>query len=85
MTGHELAVEESKTQLRERAGQLFDVLMEMTHRHVLIVSHKGYLREMERGLLGLTDSPLFDNAEVRVYRVVFTRGDRDLESVERLA
>ncbi|CAB9509427.1 PGAM [Seminavis robusta] len=85
LTGHALQVEESRTQLRERASKLFDVLMEMSHRHVLIISHKGYLREMERGLLGLTDSPLFDNAEVRVYHVVFTRGDRSLESVERLA
>jgi hypothetical protein len=40
---------------------------------------------MERGLLGITDSPLFDNAEVRVYRVSFTKGTRSLESVERLA
>ena len=85
LTGHALAVEESRTQLRQRAHKLFDVLMEMNHRHILIISHKGYLREMERGLLGLTDSPLFENAEVRVYRVVFTHGERRLNSVERLA
>ena len=85
LTGHALAVEESRTQLRQRAHNLFDVLMEMNHRHILIISHKGYLREMERGLLGLTDSPLFENAEVRVYRVVFTHGERRLNSVERLA
>lgn len=86
LTGHDLAVEESRTQLRERARKLFDVLMELNHRHVLIVSHKGYLREMEQGLLGLApeDAPEFQNAEVRVYCVVFTRGARTLESVERL-
>jgi broad specificity phosphatase PhoE len=86
LTGHDLAVEESRTQLRERARKLFDVLMELNHRHVLIVSHKGYLREMEQGLLGLApeDAPEFQNAEVRVYRVVFTRGARTLESAERL-
>jgi broad specificity phosphatase PhoE len=86
LTGHDLAVEESRTQLRERARKLFDVLMELKHRHVLIVSHKGYLREMEQGLLGLApeDAPEFQNAEVRVYHVVFTRGERTLESVERL-
>jgi broad specificity phosphatase PhoE len=32
---------ESKEMLRERASQLFDILMEMEHRHVLVVSHKG--------------------------------------------
>ena len=86
LTGHDLAVEESRTQLRERARKLFDVLMELSHRHVLIVSHKGYLREMEQGLLGLSpeEAPEFKNAEVRVYRVVFSRGARTLESVERL-
>lgn len=81
----ESQVRESKEMLRERASKLFDLLLEMEHCHVLIVSHKGYLRELERGLLGLTDSPLFGNAELRVYRVVFTRGQRELESIERLA
>jgi broad specificity phosphatase PhoE len=32
---------ESKEMLRERASQLFDMLLEMEHRHVLVVSHKG--------------------------------------------
>lgn len=32
---------ESKEMLRERASQLFDLLMKMEHRHVLVVSHKG--------------------------------------------
>ena len=85
LTDQELALEESRSMLRERASKLFDSLLEMEHRHILIVSHKGYLREMERGLLGLGDSPMFDNAELRVYRVTFTRGERALESVERLA
>jgi broad specificity phosphatase PhoE len=81
----ETMVRESKEMLRERASRLFDLLLEMEHLHVLIVSHKGYLRELERGLLGLTDSPLFQNAELRVYQVVFTRGGRKLESIQRLA
>lgn len=82
----ELRIRESKEMLRERASKLFDVLVEnMEHRHVLIVSHKGYLRELERGLLGLgDDSPHFDNAEMRVYRIVFTHGERSLESIERV-
>ena len=75
---------ESKEMLRERASKLFDLLMEMKHRHILIVSHKGYLREVERGLFDIPESPLFKNAELRVYRVVFTKGDRSLESLERL-
>jgi broad specificity phosphatase PhoE len=82
--GAEAAIRESKEMLRQRAGQMFDLLMEMKHRHVLVVSHKGFLRELERGLLELPDSPLFGNCEVRVYRVIFTMGDRQLHHLERL-
>jgi broad specificity phosphatase PhoE len=81
---HEAKVRESKEMLRERAGQMFDLLMEMEHRHILVVSHKGFLRELERGLLAIPDSPLFGNCELRVYRVIFTMGDRSLYHLERL-
>lgn len=83
-TDEEAKVRESKEMLRERASNLFDLVMEMDHRHIMIVGHKGYLRELERGLLGLEDSPLFDNAELRVYRVSFTRGERSLDSIYRM-
>ena len=76
---------ESKEMLRERAGEMFHLLMECNHRHVLVVSHKGFLRELERGLLEIPDSPLFGNCEMRVYRVVFTMGDRRLVQSERIA
>ena len=76
---------ESKEMLRTRANKLFHLLMECKHRHVLIVSHKGFLRELERGLLEMPESPLFDNCEMRVYRVVFTKGDRKLYHQQRIA
>lgn len=81
----EALVRESKEMLRERAGEMFDLLMECDHRHVLVVSHKGFLRELERGLFGIPDSPLFDNCELRVYRLIFTMGDRQLFHLERMA
>lgn len=81
---HEAKVRESKEMLRERASQMFDLLMEMEHRHILVVSHKGFLRELERGLLKIPDSPLFGNCELRVYRIFFTRHDRSLHHLERL-
>jgi broad specificity phosphatase PhoE len=83
----ECQARESREMLRERAYNLFPLLLQMSRRHLLIISHKGYLRELERGLLGLSpeDSPLFGNGELRVYKVVFTRGDRKLESLKRLA
>ena len=35
-----------------------------------ITGHKGYLRELERGPLGHSDAELFQNCELRVYRLV---------------
>ena len=81
----EIVVRESKEMLRERASQFFDLLMECEHRHVLVVSHKGFLRELERGLFELEDSPLFENCELRIYQVIFSKGDRRLYNLERLA
>lgn len=81
----EALVRESKEMLRERASEMFDLLLECEHRHVLVVSHKGFLRELERGLFGIPESPLFDNGELRVYRVLFTMGDRELHHIERMA
>jgi broad specificity phosphatase PhoE len=80
---HEAMCRESKEMLRARASQMFDLLMEMEHRHVLVVSHKGFLRELERGLLEIPDSPQFDNCEMRIYRVIFTAGERSLVHLER--
>ena len=76
---------ESKEMLRERANEMFDLLMECEHRHVLVMSHKGFLRELERGLLEMPESPLFENCELRVYQVVFTTGNRELFHLERIA
>ena len=81
----EAMVRESKEMLRERANDMFDLLMECEHRHVLVVSHKGFLRELERGLLEMPESPLFQNCEMRVYQVHFTTGERELFHIERIA
>ena len=76
---------ETRAMLRERVSKLFHLIIDTkSDTNILIISHKGYLREFERGLLGIDDSPLFDNAELRIYNVTFTRGDRVLDSVERL-
>ena len=82
---NEAMVRESKEMLRERANDMFDLLMECEHRHVLVVSHKGFLRELERGLLEMPESPLFGNCELRVYRLIFTTGARELFHLERIA
>ena len=61
--------EEDKSMLRERTRQLFDLLAESEERSIAVITHKGYLRELERGQFGKPLSREFQNCEVRVYRI----------------
>jgi len=80
-------VEENETMLRKRTLQLFNILRQSNHRSVAVVSHKGYLRGLERGPFGqsVEDSPEFKNCEIRVYKASFGEASNDLpEKVERV-
>ncbi|KAL7483025.1 hypothetical protein ACHAW6_008671 [Cyclotella cf. meneghiniana] len=61
---------EDNEMLRERTKKLFDLLAETDSRSICLVGHKGYLRELERGPLGHSDAEIFQNCEVRVYRLL---------------
>ncbi|KAL3804516.1 hypothetical protein HJC23_002555 [Cyclotella cryptica] len=61
---------EDNEMLRERTKKLFDLLAATESRSICLVGHKGYLRELERGPLGHSDAELFQNCEVRVYRLL---------------
>ena len=61
------------------------MLLEHEDTSVAVVSHKAYLRELERGQFGITDSPLFGNCEVRVYEVQISIRSKKLTHVKRLA
>jgi broad specificity phosphatase PhoE len=86
---------EDSEQLQERAIKLFDLLAKHPSDTVAIVTHKGFLRELEHGCLGLTDTKEFKNCEVRVYRARFQLAAHEttnhlttpmmhLEQIERL-
>lgn len=60
---------EDKLQLRERTTWALDSLLENEDESIGIVSHKGFLRELEKGPLKMKDATEFDNCEVRVYEV----------------
>ena len=64
--GHE---EENKSMLRERTNKLWSLLAESKDQSVAIVTHKAYLRELERGPFQRPHSKEFRNGEIRVYRV----------------
>lgn len=76
---------EDSIKLRERTKLLFDMLLEHEETSIAVVSHKAYLRELERGQFGMTDSPLFGNCEVRVYEVRISTRNKKLIHVKRLA
>lgn len=67
-TGTGLRVE-GKEMLRLRTKKVFRLLAESSHTVIGMVSHKGFLRELERGYLGQPTASEFDNCEVRVYRI----------------
>ena len=62
-------VVEDTMMLRERTKKLFNLLAETKSRSICLIGHKGYLRELEHGPLGMPESELFKNCEVRVYRL----------------
>jgi broad specificity phosphatase PhoE len=77
-------VREDEAKLRQRTMKIFELLTHSQHDSVAIVTHKGYLRGLERGALGQPDATEFQNCEVRVYKVTFSPGTKILDHVERL-
>jgi broad specificity phosphatase PhoE len=73
---------EEKGELRERTaqvlGELFgletsdEALGSRDHQAMALITHKGFLREMERGPLGQPEAAEFSNCEVRVYEITWT-------------
>lgn len=78
-------VVEDKHQLRERTRKLFDLIAESKQDVIAVVTHKGFLRELERGPFGQEDATEFKNCEVRVYSAAFIGKSTELEHVERIA
>mmetsp|Transcript_52654 Transcript_52654/g.125800 ORF Transcript_52654/g.125800 Transcript_52654/m.125800 type:complete len:287 (-) Transcript_52654:139-999(-) len=60
---------ENIAQLRLRTQEIAKVLRSVDDDSLCVVSHKGFLRELERGPLGRTEAAEFANCEVRVYNV----------------
>jgi broad specificity phosphatase PhoE len=64
--------------------KLFELLAHSQHDSVVIVTHKGFLRALERGAFGQPHATEFQNCELRVYRFTMSRGSKILDQVERL-
>jgi broad specificity phosphatase PhoE len=77
-------VQEDEDKLRRRTMKLFELLTHSQHDSVAVVTHKGFLRSLEQGAFGQPDATEFQNCELRVYRITFSRGAKILDHVERL-
>ena len=76
--------EEDKIALRKRAHKCMALLAESGQEAVAAVTHKGYLRELERGLFGMEDATEFDNCEIRVYKLLVSTLQQKLVEAERI-
>ena len=69
---------EEKADVRARAQRLLELLAHdaslAAHDTLAIVTHKGWLREFERGPLGRPHAAEFGNCEVRVFRIALGGG-----------
>jgi broad specificity phosphatase PhoE len=75
---------EDKEALRVRTNKLWGLLAESEERVIAVVTHKGYLRELERGPLEQPHATEFTNGEVRAYQVTIDRERQVLLESERL-
>mmetsp|Transcript_49962 Transcript_49962/g.142977 ORF Transcript_49962/g.142977 Transcript_49962/m.142977 type:complete len:385 (-) Transcript_49962:15-1169(-) len=80
---------EDAKKLRLRTARLADLLSGTEDRAVCVVTHKGYLRELERGCLGAPEATEFGTGEVRAYEVLVgpsgESGEAQLLSAEPLS
>ena len=75
--------EETKAMVRDRTKKLLDLLAEARESSVAVVTHKGYLRELERGPFNYPASKEFKNCEIRVYQVRLHE-DKSLDHAHRI-
>ncbi|KAL3939043.1 MAG: hypothetical protein SGBAC_006169 [Bacillariaceae sp.] len=78
--------EETKILLRERTRQLFRLLAECppSRKSIAVVTHKAYLRELERGPFGNPEAAEFKNGEIRVYKIRLHPETEYIEQADRI-
>jgi broad specificity phosphatase PhoE len=76
--------EEDKAELRRRTERIFVLLAEANSASVALVTHKGYLRELERGPFGSPNATEFQNGEIRIYKVTVSMTELKSIRSERL-
>jgi broad specificity phosphatase PhoE len=79
---------EDEAQLRQRTLKLLELLRQDADNTVAVVTHKGFLRGLERGPFGQPDAAEFSNGQCKVYRVTTVLDNHTnhttVEDIERL-
>jgi phosphohistidine phosphatase SixA len=76
---------EDKCMLRIRTRQLLRLLMKNSIQSVVtLVTHKGYLRELERGLFQQPNATEFQNGEIRIYQIAIHTDTYNLVHAKRI-
>ena len=76
---------EQEHDMAVRAGKLLGILCGSNSESVAVVSHKAYLRALERDVFGEKSAAEFGNCEIRVYSVVLETRNKGVVSAERLS
>lgn len=70
--------------MHARASKLLDILRMSHSQSIAVVSHKGYLRALERSVFGQKDAKEFGNCEIRVYKIELDTECTSVESAVRV-
>ncbi|KAL3904377.1 MAG: hypothetical protein SGILL_010096 [Bacillariaceae sp.] len=76
--------EEDRIALRKRTHKCLTLLAESHQNAIAAVTHKGFLRELERGLFGNENAQEFGNCEIRVYKLLVSTEQQRLVNAERI-
>jgi hypothetical protein len=76
---------EDEPLLAERTKKIMPLLLQSSHTHIALVTHKGYLRALEKTQLHQGPATRnFGNGEIRVYRATIHKSRKQVERITRL-
>jgi broad specificity phosphatase PhoE len=79
------ALVEDEPQLAARTKKIMPLLLQSSHTHIALVTHKGYLRALEKTQLHQGPATRnFGNGEIRVYRATIHKSRKQVERITRL-
>jgi hypothetical protein len=60
------------------------IFAKLYQKAIAAMTHKGYLRELERGLFGMEDAMEFDNYEICLYKLLVSTKQQRFVDAEQI-